>query len=318
MRVFVTGGGRGFVGASCRRRARAGAGTRSCASGPTSATATALVRGDARLRGRRSRGRALQLHGAGRGDGGGERRRHAERDRRLPRDGGEAARAHEHGGDVRPGGRAVPRPRRTARRRGSSSVPYKRTKLEAERLVLAAAAEGLDALCVNPTTPIGEGDRRPTPTGRMVRGVASGRYRATLRSGGLNLVDVRDVARGHVLALERGRAGERYLLGGDDLTLAEVFALIARAAHRPPPRIRLPHAAARALRSRRARERARGRARASARLVLVCEGEARARVRARADRTGDRARRRRRARTRSEPRACDTRLKRAASGAARC
>ncbi len=76
----------------------------------------------------------------------------------------------------------------------------------------------------------------------MVRGVASGRYRATLRSGGLNLVDVHDVARGHVLALEHGRPGERYLLGGTDLTLAEVFALIARAAGRRPPRVRLPYA----------------------------------------------------------------------------
>jgi dihydroflavonol-4-reductase len=127
------------------------------------------------------------------------------------------------------------------------AVPYKRTKLDAERLVLAAAAHGLDALCVNPTTPVGEGDTAPTPTGRMVRGVASGRYRATLRSGGLNLVDVRDVARGHVLALERGRSGERYLLGGVNLTLAEVFARIARAAGRRPPRLELPYAAARAL-----------------------------------------------------------------------
>ena len=126
-------------------------------------------------------------------------------------------------------------------------IPYKRTKIEAERLVLAAAAEGMDALCVNPTTPVGEGDHAPTPTGRMVRGVASGRYRATLRKGGLNLVDVRDVARGHVLALERGRAGERYLLGGVDLTLAEVFALIARAADRRPPWLAVPYAAARAL-----------------------------------------------------------------------
>ena len=124
-------------------------------------------------------------------------------------------------------------------------VPYKRTKLAAERLVLAAAADGLEALCVNPTTPIGEGDDAPTPTGRMVRGVASGRYRATLRSGGLNLVDVRDIARGHVLALERGRVGERYILGGTNLTLAEVFTLIARAARRRPPRVRLPYAAAR-------------------------------------------------------------------------
>jgi dihydroflavonol-4-reductase len=124
------------------------------------------------------------------------------------------------------------------------AVPYKRTKLEAERLVLAAAAAGFDALCVNPTTPIGEGDSAPTPTGRMVRGVASGRYRATLRGAGLNLVDVRDVARGHVLALERGRSGERYILGGVDLTLAEVFTLIARTAGRRPPRLALPHLAA--------------------------------------------------------------------------
>lgn len=126
-------------------------------------------------------------------------------------------------------------------------VPYKRTKVGAERLVLAAAADGLDALCVNPTTPVGEGDGAPTLTGAMVRGVASGRFRASLRGAGLNLVDVRDVARGHVLALERGRAGERYLLGGRDVTLAEAFALIARAAGRRPPRLEIPYAAAAAL-----------------------------------------------------------------------
>jgi dihydroflavonol-4-reductase len=125
-------------------------------------------------------------------------------------------------------------------------VPYKWTKLEAERLVLAAAADGLDAVCVNPTTPIGDGDTVPTPTGAMVRGVASGRYRATLRGGGLNLVDVRDVARAHVLALERGRSGERYLAGGTNLTLTEVFSLIAKAAGRPAPRLALPYWVARA------------------------------------------------------------------------
>jgi dihydroflavonol-4-reductase len=124
------------------------------------------------------------------------------------------------------------------------TVPYKRTKVEAERLVLAAAAEGLDTLCVNPTTPVGEGDEAPTPTGAMVCGVATGRFRASLRGAGLNLVDVRDVARGHVLALERGRAGERYLLGGVDVTLAEAFALIACAAGRRPPRLQLPYGAA--------------------------------------------------------------------------
>ncbi len=120
------------------------------------------------------------------------------------------------------------------------AVPYKRTKLEAERLVLAAARAGLDAVVVNPTAPVGEGDRKPTPTGRMVAGVASGRIPAFVASG-LNVVDVRDVAAGHVLALERGRAGERYLLGGVNLTLAELFAAIARIAGRPRPRLRVPY-----------------------------------------------------------------------------
>jgi dihydroflavonol-4-reductase len=122
------------------------------------------------------------------------------------------------------------------------AVPYKRTKLEAEGLALAAGA-----VCVNPTTPVGDGDLAPTPTGAMVRGVATGRYRVALRSTGLNLVDVRDVARAHVLALERGAAGERYLVGGVNLTLADAFAAIARLAGRPPPVVSLPFAAARAL-----------------------------------------------------------------------
>jgi dihydroflavonol-4-reductase len=127
------------------------------------------------------------------------------------------------------------------------SVPYKRTKLEAERIVLDAAREGLDAVVVNPTTPVGDGDRFPTPTGQMIEGVAVGRYRAFLRGAGLNVVDVRDVARGHLLALERGQAGERYLLGGADLTLQELFAAIADLAGRSRPRFGLPYAAARTL-----------------------------------------------------------------------
>jgi len=127
------------------------------------------------------------------------------------------------------------------------SVPYKRTKLEAERIVLAAARDGLDAVVVNPTTPVGEGDRFPTPTGQMVEGVATGRYRAYLRGGGLNVVDVRDVARGHLLAFESGRAGERYILGGADLTLQEVFTAIAELAGRRRPRVGLSYAAARTL-----------------------------------------------------------------------
>ena len=130
---------------------------------------------------------------------------------------------------------------------GELAVPYKRTKLEAERVVLEAARKGLDAVVVNPTSAVGEGDRFPTPTGQMIEGIATGRYRAYLRGGGLNVVDVRDVARGHVLALESGRAGERYILGGADLTLQELFAAIAELAGRSRPRVGLPHAAARAL-----------------------------------------------------------------------
>jgi dihydroflavonol-4-reductase len=120
-------------------------------------------------------------------------------------------------------------------------VPYKRTKLEAERLVLAAAREGLGAVVVNPTTPVGDGDAKPTPTGRMIEGVATGRLRGYTPATGLNVVDVRDVAAGHALALERGVAGERYLLGGTDLALGELFAAIADLAGRPRPTVRVPY-----------------------------------------------------------------------------
>jgi dihydroflavonol-4-reductase len=125
------------------------------------------------------------------------------------------------------------------------TVPYKRTKLAAERLVLDACRSGLETVVVNPTTPVGEGDRKPTPTGAMVWGVARGRIRGFVAGCGLNVVDVRDVARGHVLALERGRAGQRYLLGGVNLPLDELFALIANLAGRPQPRVRVPYAVAR-------------------------------------------------------------------------
>ena len=124
------------------------------------------------------------------------------------------------------------------------AVPYKRTKLAAERLVLEAAHEGLDAVVVNPTTPVGEGDRKPTPTGRMIAGVVRGRIRGYVATTGLNVVDVRDVARGHALALEHGERGERYLLGGANVPLAELFAAIAELAGRPRPRLRVPYALA--------------------------------------------------------------------------
>lgn len=119
------------------------------------------------------------------------------------------------------------------------AVPYKRTKLAAERLALAAGA-----VVVNPTTPVGDGDTKPTPTGRMIAGVARGRIRGYVATTGLNVVDVRAVARGHALALERGEPGERYLLGGLDLPLADLFAAIARLAGLSRPRLRVPYAVA--------------------------------------------------------------------------
>jgi dihydroflavonol-4-reductase len=121
------------------------------------------------------------------------------------------------------------------------TVPYKRTKLAAEVL-----ARGAGAVVVNPTTPVGPGDHKPTPTGRMIAGVARGRLPGFVRTTGLNLVDVRDVARGHALALERGEAEERYLLGGANLPLEEIFAAIADLAGRPRPCIPVPYAVARA------------------------------------------------------------------------
>jgi dihydroflavonol-4-reductase len=117
------------------------------------------------------------------------------------------------------------------------SVPYKRTKLAAERIALEAGA-----IVVNPTTPVGDGDRRPTPTGRMIAGVACGRIRGFVATTGLNVVDVRDVARGHALALERGQRRERYLLGGVNLPLEELFAALADLARRGRPNIRVPYA----------------------------------------------------------------------------
>jgi dihydroflavonol-4-reductase len=123
-------------------------------------------------------------------------------------------------------------------------VPYKRTKLEGERLALRAASEGNEVVVVNPTVPVGPGDLRPTPTGKMVADVATGRARAYLASSALNIVAVQDVASGHLLAFEHGRSGERYLLGGEDLTIREVFAIVAQAAGLRAPRIGVPWSAA--------------------------------------------------------------------------
>jgi dihydroflavonol-4-reductase len=125
-------------------------------------------------------------------------------------------------------------------------VPYKRTKLKGERLALQAAREGAEVIVVNPTVPVGPGDRRPTPTGKMVADVAHGRARGYLARSVLNVVAVEDVALGHVAAFERGRPGERYLLGGENMPVRAVFAAIARAVGLRAPRLPVPWVAANA------------------------------------------------------------------------
>ena len=120
---------------------------------------------------------------------------------------------------------------------------YKRSKFLAEEAVREwALRTGFEVVVVNPSTPIGPRDLKPTPTGRLILDAAAGRVPAFVDTG-LNVVHVDDVALGHVLAFERGVPGERYVLGGEDMTLARILEIVARHAGRRPPRIRLPHAA---------------------------------------------------------------------------
>jgi dihydroflavonol-4-reductase len=119
---------------------------------------------------------------------------------------------------------------------------YKRSKYLAEELVRESARSGFSVVIVNPSTPVGPRDVKPTPTGQIVLDAACGRTPAYVDTG-LNIVHVDDVAAGHLLAFHRGRAGERYILGGDDMTLREILGQIARLVGRQPARIRLPHAA---------------------------------------------------------------------------
>jgi dihydroflavonol-4-reductase len=117
---------------------------------------------------------------------------------------------------------------------------YKRSKVVAEQVVEhLIATEKLQATIVSPSTPIGPRDVKPTPTGRILVEAATGRMPAYVDTG-LNLVHVDDVAEGHLLALDRGRIGERYILGGQDATLAQMLAVIAELSNRKPPRINLP------------------------------------------------------------------------------
>jgi dihydroflavonol-4-reductase len=120
---------------------------------------------------------------------------------------------------------------------------YKRSKFLAEQVALEFAREGLPVVIVNPTAPVGDHDFKPTPTGQIVLDFLEGKIPAFIDTG-LNIVDARDAAKGHLLACERGRPGERYILGSENLTLAETLALLARMAGRKAPALRLPYAVA--------------------------------------------------------------------------
>jgi dihydroflavonol-4-reductase len=132
---------------------------------------------------------------------------------------------------------------RTATAVGQMIGHYKRSKWLAEQEALRAARVGMPVIIVNPTTPVGPGDAKPTPTGRVLVDFLNGRMPAYVDTG-LNFVPVEDAAAGHLLAAERGTLGERYILGGENLSLKQVLAILSGASGRPAPRIRLPHALA--------------------------------------------------------------------------
>jgi dihydroflavonol-4-reductase len=123
------------------------------------------------------------------------------------------------------------------------SGAYKRSKFQAEQAALEFAGNGLPVVIVNPTAPVGDHDVKPTPTGKIVLDFLKGDMPAFIDTG-LNLVDVRDAAKGHLLAAERGKPGERYILGCENLTLAEILRRLAQLSGRKAPSMRLPYGVA--------------------------------------------------------------------------
>ena len=117
---------------------------------------------------------------------------------------------------------------------------YKRSKFMAEQVALEAGRSGMHVVTVNPTTPVGEGDVKPTPTGRIVLDFLKRKFPAYVETG-LNLVDVRECARGHVAALERGQPGHRYILGGENLTLKQILDKLGDITGLPSPKLKLPY-----------------------------------------------------------------------------
>jgi dihydroflavonol-4-reductase len=117
---------------------------------------------------------------------------------------------------------------------------YKRSKFMAEQVALEAGRSGMHVVTVNPTTPVGEQDVKPTPTGRIVLDFLKRKFPAYVETG-LNLVDVRDCASGHITALEKGKPGERYILGGENLTLKQILDKLAAITGLPSPKVKLPY-----------------------------------------------------------------------------
>ena len=120
---------------------------------------------------------------------------------------------------------------------------YKLSKWQAEQVALEKARAGVPVVIVNPTAPIGDHDWKPTPTGKIIVDFLANRMPAFVDTG-LNLVDARDVALGHILAADKGKPGERYILGCENLTLEQILQRLAKLAHKPAPKLKLPYAAA--------------------------------------------------------------------------
>jgi dihydroflavonol-4-reductase len=117
---------------------------------------------------------------------------------------------------------------------------YKRSKFMAEQIAIEAGKSGMEVVIVNPNTPVGEQDIKPTPTGRIIVDFLKKKFPAYVDTG-LNLVDVTECAHGHVAALEKGRSGERYILGGENLTLKQILDKLAAITGLPSPRVRVPY-----------------------------------------------------------------------------
>src|SRR3989442_229541 len=140
-----------------------------------------------------------------------------------------------------PNGQIVPTDETSPVSESQMTNHYKRSKWQAEQVALELARNGLPVMIVNPTAPVGPRDVKPTPTGQIVVDFMKRRMRAYIETG-MNLVDVDDVAAGHLAAMEKGRIGDRYILGNRNLSLYEVFAMLSRLTGVPAPTVKLPRA----------------------------------------------------------------------------